>query len=50
MQNTIQINTGVVELAIVRDGNSVGSLSFNPTDVLFAERFYALLGVLQQSL
>ncbi|MBI5954376.1 MAG: hypothetical protein HY865_22190 [Chloroflexi bacterium] len=50
MQNTIQINTGTVDLAIVRDNNSAGTLSFNPTDTLFAERFYALLGDLQKNL
>jgi hypothetical protein len=50
MQNTIQIKTGIVDLSIVRDGSDVGTLSFNPTDTLFAERFYALLGDLQKSL
>lgn len=50
MENTIQIDTGIVELAIVRDRKDAGTLSFNPTDTLFAERFYALLGELQQSL
>jgi hypothetical protein len=50
MEKTLQINTGIVDLAIVRDGISVGTLSFNPTDTLFAERFYALLGELQKNL
>ena len=50
MEKILQINTGIVSLAIMRDGKDTGTLSFNPTDTLFAERFYALLGELQKSL
>lgn len=46
----INITTGEKVVPIIRDGNLTGKLSFNPTDVLFAERFYALLGDMQETL
>ena len=46
----INITTGEKNVPIIRDGEVVGELSFNPTDVLFAERFYALLGDMQKTL
>lgn len=49
-QVAINITTGEKIVPIIRDGNVVGELSFNPTDVLFAERFYALLGDMQKNL
>jgi len=48
--NSIQINTGEKRLPIIRDGKDVGELVFNPTDTLFAERFYALLGEMKKTL
>ncbi len=39
--DSIHINTGVKRLAINDDPERV--ITFNPTDVVFAERFYALM-------
>lgn len=30
---TLQINTGVIELGIIRDGKEVGTFTFNPTNL-----------------
>lgn len=38
--DSIKITTGEKHIVIERDGVSVGEIRFNPTDVLFAERFY----------
>lgn len=43
----LQINTGLVTIDIERDGTDVGSISFNPTDVTFAENLYALFEKLE---
>lgn len=44
----IHINTGEKRVTINDDPTRV--IVFNPTDVLFAERFYSLLGELKQKL
>ena len=41
MQN-LKIDTGEIELSINNDASRV--IRFNPTDINFAERFYALVG------
>lgn len=46
--NQIKIDTGLIEIPIVRDGADVGSISFNPNDVSFVSRFYELIGVLEK--
>jgi hypothetical protein len=40
---TIQIDTGEKRVQITRNGQPAGELVFSPSDILFAERFYALL-------
>jgi len=42
--DSLQITTGEKRIPIVRDGQNVGEIVFNPSDVLFAERFYKLIG------
>jgi hypothetical protein len=39
----LQISTGEKHLEIVRDGQSVGELVFNPNDALIAEKFYRVI-------
>lgn len=46
--DSIQINTGEKRIAINGDSNNV--IIFNPTDVMFAERFYRLIGSFQKKL
>lgn len=46
--DNIQINTGEKRVTINNNPNKV--IVFNPTDILFAERFYALLGDMQKTL
>jgi hypothetical protein len=41
--NVIQIDTGVKRIEIVRDGEPTGAITFNPSDGLFAEKFYQLI-------
>lgn len=38
----ISINTGLIRLEVNRDGARVGAIAFNPNDVGFVERYYAL--------
>ena len=45
---TLRITTGEIHLAINGDENRV--IVFNPKDVLFAEKFYTLMGDFQQRL
>lgn len=42
--DSLQINTGEKRIPVIRDGVSAGEIVFNPSDVLFAEKFYALIG------
>lgn len=48
--DSLQISTGEKRIPIVRDGVPAGELVFNPTDVIFAEKFYNLIGEFQQRL
>ena len=45
--DTLNIFTGEKRIPIVRDGVPAGEVVFNPSDVLFAEKFYRLLGEFQ---
>lgn len=45
--DNLQIITGEKRIPIVRDSVPAGELVFNPSDVLFAEKFYRLLGDFQ---
>ena len=45
--DSLNISTGVKRIPIVRDGVDAGELVFNPQDVVFAEKFYKLLGDFQ---
>lgn len=44
MSETIEISTGVKRIEIIRDGKPAGEIVFNPSDVIFAEKFYQLIG------
>lgn len=46
--DNIKITTGEKRVTINNDPDKV--IVFNPTDILFAERFYALLGDMQKTL
>jgi hypothetical protein len=41
--DSLNISTGAKHIAITRDGESVGELVFNPSDAVFAEKFYRLI-------
>ena len=50
-QNTISIHTGDILLAIQRDGVPTGeTLVFNPSDLIFIEKFYKLFDELKTKL
>ena len=44
MSDTLHISTGEKRIAIERDGKPAGEIVFNPSDVVFAEKFYRLIG------
>ena len=46
--DSLNISTGEKRIPIVRDGVPAGEVVFNPSDVLFAEKFYRLLGEFQE--
>lgn len=48
MENTLNLTTSEKRIAITRDGVNVGTVVFNPEDVIFAERFYKVMGEFQQ--
>ena len=48
--DNLQISTGEKRIPVSRDGVSVGELVFNPSDTIFAEKFYRLLGEFQTKL
>lgn len=45
----ITLQSGSLTLPVVRDGESVGSLTLNPQDVAFVNRFYALAGQMHEA-
>lgn len=47
MTDTLQISTGEKHIPVVRDGAPVGEIVFNPSDVVFAEKFYKVLGEIE---
>jgi hypothetical protein len=47
---SIRIETGEKRIAILRDDVNVGEIVFNPSDVLFAEKFYKLVGDLRNDM
>jgi hypothetical protein len=47
--DTLNISTGAKRIPIVRDGQSVGEIAFNPSDVVFAEKFYRLIAEFQKA-
>jgi hypothetical protein len=50
MIDSLQINTGEKRIPIVRDGESVGEIVFNPSDVVWVERFYKIVSEFQITL
>jgi len=48
LTDSLIISTGQKRLPITRDGEPVGEIIFNPNDVVFAEKFYRLIGELQK--
>lgn len=47
--DALNISTGEKRISITRDGAPAGEIVFNPDDVVFAEKFYRLLGDFQNS-
>jgi len=41
--DSISISTGKVTIPVERDGEKVGSISFNPHDAVFAEKYQRLI-------
>lgn len=50
MTDTIQIHSGEKHIAIERDGKQTGEIVINPSDVLFAEKFYRAMGDFESKL
>lgn len=51
MRDTIRVTTGIKRIAIENEfGETTGEICFNPSDALFAERFYGLLKELEEKL
>ncbi|MBV5322620.1 MAG: hypothetical protein JZU60_02145 [Ilumatobacteraceae bacterium] len=46
----IKTSTGNKEISVERDGKLAGVVRFNPSDVVFAEKFYALVGEFESKL
>lgn len=42
--DSLQINTGEKHIPVIHNGVSTGEIVFNPSDVIFAEKFYKLIG------
>jgi hypothetical protein len=40
----LDISTGTIHIGISRDGKPAGEIAFDPSDVVFAEKFYRLMG------
>jgi hypothetical protein len=47
MDNLV-IDTGLRRLKVTRDGKEVGEVSYNPTDYIFAEKYYAIFAFFEQ--
>lgn len=47
MENMIHISTGALTLPVTRDGKAVGSITIEPGDAAFLNRFYELLPKLE---
>lgn len=45
--DTLVLSSNVKKIAITRDGEETGVLKFDPSDVLFAEKFYNLIAEFQ---
>lgn len=48
--DSIKTSTGNKEVSIERDGKVTGVISFNPSDIVFAEKFYNLIGEFETKL
>ena len=48
--DVIKTTTGVKEITVERDGVTAGVIRFNPSDVLFAEKFYHLVGEFEEKM
>jgi hypothetical protein len=48
--DVIKTSTGNKEISVERDGKLAGVVRFNPSDVVFAEKFYALVGEFESKL
>lgn len=46
----IKTTTGLKEISVERDGAIAGVIRFNPSDVLFAEKFYHLVGEFEEKM
>ena len=45
---TIEIQSGNIVIELKRDGKPTGELSFDPKDIIFAEKYYAMFSAIQQ--
>lgn len=45
--NSLQINTGKIRIPIIRDDEECGVLEFDPSDIIFGEKFYRLIANFQ---
>ena len=48
--DSIKTSTGNKEVSVERDGKIAGVISFNPSDIIFAEKFYGLIGEFENKL
>ena len=46
----LNITTKNINLEVVRDGEHVGVISFDPHDLIFVERFYELISVFEKEI
>jgi hypothetical protein len=47
--DSIKISTGEYRIPVERDGSRVGEIAFNPSDVVFAEKFYRFYAELEKA-
>ena len=47
---TLQITTGEKRIPVTRDGTHAGEVVFNPSDVIFAEKFYKIVSEFESTL
>lgn len=46
--DSLQVDTGLRRLQVTRDGEVVGEIKYNPSDYIFAEKYYSLFAFFEQ--